>query len=638
MLRSGRNHVMAVSKNKKKEKLPHNPPKGGPQSHALLDRFGGISFTLSENRLATALFILLFVILSFLYFPSWGGGDYDVWWHFALGKHYISNFTMKVDHALFSWTPVHPNWLYNTWLGSTIVYLFYRTAGGLGLWLFQWSIFVGIFLFFLSFVRSAQGKLDVNAIVLIFMVVLVEGLALVFPKPELFTPLLFIVLVSIFFSIKRNRISPKYFYLYPVMSALWVNLHGGFIMGVAIVGILFLMECVNHFFVKRNSISAEGLVHLGCSLVLAGWACLLNPYGWAYPWDTITVTFPLFEQLVRDRGSFASALVAYDSLWPYLLHPNRLNWWIAGWVMTFILLLLFIVSLAAFRKKGFLDISLLLLNAFLFYFGMHTVRACIFFPTFAFFSILYTMEKADLFLKAKRFTLVSIIFFLFLGAIVLIKLTETSSFNYFGTNLEETVPVKEVEMIKKWKLPPPLFNDYLSGGYMIWAMYPEYKVFIDSRGKPYDTSHVWEDYAEVMERPTRENILKINSKYPFRVALINLLYTDAILGILDQAGDEWRLLFLDRNAALLAHKSILTGLSEELLRSIHLDPFRFRDLKSPETLSNLFLIYVNRASGEGAVIRDIYNRNVSNFYRYKEQQLTAMAEIIAEKKAMEPVN
>lgn len=629
---------MAVSKNKKKEKLPHNPPKGGPQSHALLDRFGGISFTLSENRLATALFILLFVILSFLYFPSWGGGDYDVWWHFALGKHYISNFTMKVDHALFSWTPVHPNWLYNTWLGSTIVYLFYRTAGGLGLWLFQWSIFVGIFLFFLSFVRSAQGKLDVNAIVLIFMVVLVEGLALVFPKPELFTPLLFIVLVSIFFSIKRNRISPKYFYLYPVMSALWVNLHGGFIMGVAIVGILFLMECVNHFFVKRNSISAEGLVHLGCSLVLAGWACLLNPYGWAYPWDTITVTFPLFEQLVRDRGSFASALVAYDSLWPYLLHPNRLNWWIAGWVMTFILLLLFIVSLAAFRKKGFLDISLLLLNAFLFYFGMHTVRACIFFPTFAFFSILYTMEKADLFLKAKRFTLVSIIFFLFLGAIVLIKLTETSSFNYFGTNLEETVPVKEVEMIKKWKLPPPLFNDYLSGGYMIWAMYPEYKVFIDSRGKPYDTSHVWEDYAEVMERPTRENILKINSKYPFRVALINLLYTDAILGILDQAGDEWRLLFLDRNAALLAHKSILTGLSEELLRSIHLDPFRFRDLKSPETLSNLFLIYVNRASGEGAVIRDIYNRNVSNFYRYKEQQLTAMAEIIAEKKAMEPVN
>lgn len=638
MLRSGTNHTMAVSKNKRKARLQHNAWKNEPQSHSLLDRFGGASLTLSENRFVTPLFIVLFFVLSFLYFPSWGGGDYDMWWHFALGKHYISNFTIRVDHAIFSWTPVHPNWLYNTWLGSTIVYLFYKTAGGFGLWLFQWSIFVCIFLFFLSFVRSTQGKLDINATSLIFMIVIVEGLALVFPKPDLFTSLFFVALVSVFFSIKRNRISPKYFYVYPVMFAFWVNLHGGFIMGVAIIGILFLMECVNHLFAKRNSISAEGLVHLGCSLVLIGLACLLNPYGWAYPWDTITVTFPVFEQLARDRGSFASALIAYDSLWPYLMHLNKLNWWTAGWVMTVILFLLFIVSLAAFKKKGFLDINLLLLNSFLFYFGMNTVRACIFFPTFAFFSILYTVEKADIFSKIKRFTLVSITIFLFLGAIVLIKLTETSSFNYFGTNLEETIPIKEVEMIKKWKLPPPLFNDYLSGGYMIWAMYPEYKVFIDSRGKPYDTAHVWEDYAEVMERPTRENIQKINSKYPFRVALINLLYTDAILGILDNAGDEWRLLFLDRNAAVFAHTSILPGLSEDLLRSINMDPFRFRDVKSPETLSNLFLIYVNRTSGDGAVIRDIYNKNVSNFYRYKEQQLTTMAEIIAEKKAMEQEN
>ena len=33
--------------------------------------------------------------------------------------------------------------------------------------------------------------------------------------------------------------------------------------------------------------------------------------------------------------------------------------------------------------------------------------------------------------------------------------------------------------------------------------------------------------------------------------------------------------------------------------------------------------------------RDIYRQNVSNFYRYKEQQLATMAEIIAERNAME---
>ena len=561
-----------------------------------------------------------------------------MWWHFSLGKYYISHHTTKVNHALFSWTPSDPNWLYNTWLGSTIGYLVYTTAGGFGLWLFQWSIFAGIFLFFLSFVRATQGKLDINATSLIFMTVIVEGLSLVFPKPELFTPLFFVALVYVFFSIKRNKICPKYFYLYPLMFAIWVNLHGGFIVGFGIVAILFITECLNYIFVRRNSLSAQSLVHLGCTLVLICLACFLNPYGWAYPWDTITVTFPIFKQIIGDKGSLASTLIAYFPVWQYLLHPNKLNWWIAGWVMIFILFLFFIVSLAAFKKKRVLDISLLFLNSFLFYYGMNTVRACIFFPTFAFFSIFYTIEKADIFSKVKRYTLVSITLFLFLGTIVLIKLTETSSFNYFGTNLEETVPVKEVEMIKKWKLPPPLFNDYVSGGYMIWSMYPEYKVFIDSRGKLYDTKHVWEDYTELMENPTKENIQKITSKYPFRVALINLVYTDTILGILDNAGEEWRLLFLDKNAAVFVHKSILPGLSEDLLRSINMDPSKFRDVKSPETLSNLFLIYVNWASGYGAVIRDIYHKNVSNFYRYKEQQLTTMAEIVDEKKAMEQEN
>jgi hypothetical protein len=124
-------------------------------------------------------------------------------------------------------------------------------------------------------------------------------------------------------------------------------------------------------------------------------------------------------------------------------------------------------------------------------------------------------------------------------------------------NLEETVPVEEVELIKKYKLPPPLFNDYLSGGYMIWALYPDYKVFIDSRGKPYELTHLWDQYHELMGNPTKENIRKILSHYPFRVALINLVYAETIIELLDNAGDEWRLLFLGRNAAILVHASIV---------------------------------------------------------------------------------
>ena len=202
-------------KNKKKAKSKNVAQKHAPRPPSLLERFDAGSLALADNRLITSLIFVLFVILSFLYFPSWEGGDYDMWWHFALGRHYISHHTMQVNQAMFSWTPADPNWLYNTWLGSIIAYLFYAAAGGLGLWLFQWIIFVSIFLFFLHFVRSTQGALDMNATFLIFMIVIVEGLVLAFPKPELFTPLFFTALVAVFFSIKRDRLSPRYFYLLP---------------------------------------------------------------------------------------------------------------------------------------------------------------------------------------------------------------------------------------------------------------------------------------------------------------------------------------------------------------------------------------------------------------------------------------
>jgi hypothetical protein len=622
-------------KNMKKTKSKRDTRKPVSQSPSLLDRFGGASLALADNRLITSLLVVLFGILSFLYFPGWEGGDYDMWWHFALGRHYVSHHTMQVNHALFSWTPADPNWLYNTWLGSTIAYLFYAAAGGFGLWLFQWMIFLSIFLFFLYFVRSTQGSLDMNTISLVFLVIIVEGLALVFPKPDLFTPLFFTALVAVFFSIKRYKLSPHYFYLYPLMFVIWVNLHGGFIIGLGIVVILFVTECLNYQFVRRNSLSVPGLVHLGCSAVLICWACLLNPHGWTYPWETITVNFPLFMQTAGDSTPLASALIAYGSLWPYLLHPGKLNWWTAGWGMVFLLCLFFLLSWAAFRRKRVLDISLLFLNPFLFYYGMNTVRACIFFPTVALFSIFYTIEKADMFSAVKRYTVVSLLLFLFLGSVVLIKLTETSAFNFFGMNLEETIPVKEVELIKKYRLPPPLFNDYVSGGYMIWAMYPEYKVFIDSRGGAYLKGHVWDYYNKFMVNPTKEEIQKMTAQYPFRVALINLVYAESILDILDNAGGEWRLLVLGKNAAILVHASILPSLSEDLLRSARPDPANFRDVKNPETLSRLFLIHVHWGSGYGSVIRDIYQQNVSNFYRYKEQQLAVMAEIIYEKRAME---
>ncbi len=46
---------------------------------------------------------------------------------------------------------------------------------------------------------------------------------------------------------------------------------------------------------------------------------------------------------------------------------------------------------------------------------------------------------------------------------------------------EKRYPSNAVEFIQKNRIPGNMFNLYNSGGYLIWSLYPDYKVFIDGR-------------------------------------------------------------------------------------------------------------------------------------------------------------
>ena len=96
---------MKVSKDRKRTGFKKEPQQRVPES--LIDRIGGTSSALSENNGLHPFLSHCSLILSFLYFPSWGGGDYDMWWHFALGKYYLSHqydeggsFTLLLDTGL----------------------------------------------------------------------------------------------------------------------------------------------------------------------------------------------------------------------------------------------------------------------------------------------------------------------------------------------------------------------------------------------------------------------------------------------------------------------------------------------------------------------------------------------------------
>jgi hypothetical protein len=155
-------------------------------------------------------------------------------------------------------------------------------------------------------------------------------------------------------------------------------------------------------------------------------------------------------------------------------------------------------------------------------------------------------------------------------------------------------------------------------------MYPDYKVFIDPRYGPY-WKEVGPDYFELLENMNVESLKKFTSKYPFKIVLLHMRDWNLIFLFLSLP--EWRLLYFDKTAVVIAHKSVIPQLRQEAL-STDMGTQRFRDVTNPRILDDLFGFYINVDPVPAREILDIYKNNVSVFFRFKGLKILEMENII----------
>jgi hypothetical protein len=193
---------------------------------------------------------------------------------------------------------------------------------------------------------------------------------------------------------------------------------------------------------------------------------------------------------------------------------------------------------------------------------------------------------------------------------------------WFGAGLDTYVPVKEVAYLKKYKLEGQIFNDYVVGGYLLWDLYPDYKVFIDPRGALY-RNKVFDDYMEfTMKHVTAEDIRRFREKYPFNIVFLHYRQMALIFDFL-RSGDDWRLLYFEKNAAILIHRSLLPAVQSEM-GNVSLSPVRFKDVRNPDILLNVFNFYVRLDPKAGRYIYHIFKKNVSDYLKLKQEILNFM--------------
>jgi len=587
-----------------------------------IDRFFSLSERMDSWTYLRWTLLALLPVLILLRYPV-DQVDYDVWWQMALGKYYLTHHTLTVDHSIFSWTPADSGWVYNTFLSSIILYLAYQFMGGFGLWMVQWMVFAGIFLAIYFCFRLIGQRFDVTSITLIAAVGMASSLSSSYYKPELFSMLLgcWWGIILLYVKITRNV---KYFYYFPFIAVLWVNMHGVFALGIGAIVLIVIGEILNTILFPRESFSADELKHLITACLLSVAATLINPYGMEYLLSIYRVS--VSEIYVMSN----KYIMAYVSLWSYLTNFNiiaMIREGQAALIMTLMALVMGGFFLYEFIHRRTCDFTALFINLALYWGSMRVARASYMFPLMFFFSFFYMLHRLNIRNVTRKMTVFSlIIFFVFLLSTVYSTFRYSTDNKWFGAGLEEYAPVKEVEFVKKYKPEGPIFNDYLIGGYLLWALYPDYKVFIDPRLGPYYKT-VAPDYWNLVEKPATENdINHLTRKYPFKTAIIH--YRDLPL-VFDFINAGWRLLYFEKNAAVLVLPSVISRMSPEI-QSVDLGPERFKDVKNPKVLLNVFTVYVNVNPKAGLMIYEIYRKNVSELYKLKSQHLRAMQKDLTE--------
>src|SRR5215213_1704872 len=162
--------------------------------------------------------------------------DPDLWWHLKAGQQIID--TRSIPHTDdYSFTKQGSEWVAHEWLSEVIMAAIYQVSGLTGL-VTIFSLII-VTAFWLTY-RRCDGRPYAAGIAIVLGAAASSPLFGV--RPQMLTLLLasvYIILLERFDPEEHKR---RLWWLVPLML-LWVNLHAGFALGVALIG-LYIVRAV----------------------------------------------------------------------------------------------------------------------------------------------------------------------------------------------------------------------------------------------------------------------------------------------------------------------------------------------------------------------------------------------------------
>ncbi len=226
---------------------------------------------------------LLFLSMS-AYFLSGTSADVDLWGHVRFGQDILrSGIVGQADS--YSYLTAGQPWLNHEWLSECVFALLFDTVGPPALVAFKVALGMSGVLAGLALLRR-EGAGIPGACLLMAIATLVAFTGIVTVRPQLFTYLAFALLLAALRAADAGH--HRWLLALPALFALWVNLHGGVLAGLGVLGAWTLGAVVDR--VRRARVPLTWTVAAGAGSALA---LLANPWGWRLPWFLVrTATVP----------------------------------------------------------------------------------------------------------------------------------------------------------------------------------------------------------------------------------------------------------------------------------------------------------------------------------------------------------
>lgn len=492
--------------------------------------------------------------------------DPDLWWHLKTGDYIVENWEVP-DVDPFAYTtprPLSKNQkigLRSQWLGQVIFHLSHRIGGLMGIGVFRnLLIIMPSLVLYIWLTRRGIGPLTAITVTSIPAFFLGMELFYAFERPQGLSFFIVLLVIITLERLKRKCTAPGKdisFVVLPLLTALWSNIHAGFIVGNMIIIIYATAEFLRFGYNKARKTGEPTMrpaFYIVCAAAIL--ASFLNPNTYHVFYAYASGLFSMFmKDLQRTLGGGSGSWVRevvleYKPLYYFYKHLEY-NWLLFYWAFT---VLLYVSMVLKYILRRRFDIAEFVTVSLVVAFANMYARGIMFSLTVM---PLY-MGKTILELRPPgiRFRHVS-------KVVAAAVLAVTISFCTYAYNKNPTVfkpgitnrwvtpwyPTRLADFILRNPISPPMYNYYTWGGYLIWKVYPQYKVFIDGRAI--------DDWIN----RTADSILKTQPGWKSQLEAYNINFV-VIPTIFRESGhiiplavalvyeEDWKLVFIANNSVV----------------------------------------------------------------------------------------